>query len=588
MSVTDEIKARIDIVSYVQRYVPSLKKSGRNYKACCPFHNEKTPSFIVNPERGTWHCFGACAEGGDIFTFAQKVNGWDFKETLRELAQQAGVELKSEATRQSLPQDWSWSLAESEPQVVPPEENQTQLDILAEVAERYHSFLYLPQGAETLAYVREQRGINDDTIRKFKIGLAPNRWDGALRKLRQLGYEEDDIVEAGVVVRNDKGKVYDRFRNRLMIPIRDEIGRVVGFGARALDPDDKAKYINSPQSAIFNKSSLLYGLDMAKEAISSTGKAVLVEGYLDVIQAHQAGFCNVVAQMGTAMTEEQVALLTPKYTRLIWLALDTDAAGKAATDRGNNIVQNIARPNNVRIHFFNLPEGKDADDVIRDSPQQWRRLFEKAEMKPSETERHCLRLLLRNHELFYQINREFRLLAGGDEALQKGPLREFGADDFFQEKYRRLMAHFLESLAQHDMEPLEHLKMALDSECLSDLEALLVEDREELSMSINRNFMSDFDDIVSRRARKRGPASSERDEAVHCALRMRRAGLQHRRIEALFWQEQAHKEQKPNLQLDKEVQLSVLAKARIDLAVGEQRPFASGPEFQQQEPARWI
>ena len=290
MSTTDDIKARIDIVSYVQRFVPTLKKAGRNHKACCPFHNEKTPSFVVNPVRQTWHCFGACAEGGDLFTFAQKLHGWDFKEALRELAAEAGVELQRQSPAQKSRSD--------------------QLDklrgIASSAAEFFQAALRRDSAAGIRSYLRDQRGLTDETIQAFQIGYAPDSWDFMLRALRELGHSDDEIVEVGLAVRNENGRVYDRFRNRLIIPIRDERGRVVGFGGRAMNPNDNAKYINSPQSAIFDKSRLLFGLDAARSAIRDSATVVIVEGYMDVIQAHQAGYANVVAQMGTAMTEPQI------------------------------------------------------------------------------------------------------------------------------------------------------------------------------------------------------------------------------------------------------------------------------------------
>ena len=318
MSVTEEIKSRIDIVSYVQRHVPELKKAGRNHKACCPFHTEKTPSFVVNPERQSWHCFGACAEGGDLFTFAQKLHGWDFKEALRELALEAGVELRPQTPAQQARSD--------------------HLDrmrgLVAAASDLYHDRLFAPESRSILNYATETRGLSRETVKTFRIGVAPDRWDFALDALLSMGYDEDEVIEAGLAARSEHGRVYDRFRNRLIIPINDERGRVVGFGGRALDPDEPAKYINSPQTPLFDKSRLLYGLDRARSAIRESGVTVIVEGYMDVIQAHQAGYLNVVAQMGTAMTESQIRLIAPRFAKSIVLALDSDAAGQNAARRG--------------------------------------------------------------------------------------------------------------------------------------------------------------------------------------------------------------------------------------------------------------
>lgn len=368
MSTTDDIKARIDIVSYVQRFVPGLKKAGRNHKACCPFHNEKTPSFVVNPARQTWHCFGACAEGGDLFTFAQKLHGWDFKEALRELAAEAGVQLRPQTPEQKSRSDHQEKLR----------------GIAASAADFFQSALQRESAAGVRGYLRDQRGLTDETVRDFKIGFAPQSWDFMLRALRDLGHSDDDIVEAGLAVRNDNGRVYDRFRNRLIIPIRDERGRVVGFGGRALDPNDNAKYINSPQSAIFDKSRLLYGLDVGKSAIREGGTVVIVEGYMDVIQAHQGGYANVVAQMGTALTEPQIRLVAPRFAKRIVLALDADEAGQNAARRSLEVARetlsrDYAGKLSVDFAILQIPAGKDPDDYLRESPGGWPALVENAE-----------------------------------------------------------------------------------------------------------------------------------------------------------------------------------------------------------------
>lgn len=368
MSVTEEIKSRIDIVSYVQRHVPELKKAGRNHKACCPFHTEKTPSFIVNPERQSWHCFGACAEGGDLFTFAQKIHGWDFKEALQELALEAGVELRQRTPEQQARTD--------------------HLDrmrgLVAAASDLYHEQLFKPESSPILDYAVKSRGLSRDTVGIFRIGVAPDRWDFALQALRAMGYDEDEIIEAGLAVRNERGRVYDRFRNRLIIPINDERGRAVGFGGRALDPDEPAKYINSPQTPLFDKSRLLYGLDRARSAIRESGVAVVVEGYMDVIQAHQAGYLNVVAQMGTAMTEHQIRRIAPRYAKSIVLALDSDAAGQSAARRSlevarQTLAEDYAGKLQVDIRILQLPSDQDPDDVLRDSPQTWPQLVESAQ-----------------------------------------------------------------------------------------------------------------------------------------------------------------------------------------------------------------
>ncbi len=359
MSVTDEIKSRIDIVSYIQRHVPALKKAGRNHKACCPFHAEKTPSFVVNPERQSWHCFGACSEGGDLFTFAQKMHGWDFKEALRELAVEADVQLRPQTPDQKTAADRLDALR----------------GLVNTAAEFFQKRLELEDASAVRRYIGEERGLSDETSRAFQFGYAPQSWDWLLNSLRRLGYGDEDIVEVGLAVRNERGRVYDRFRNRLMIPIRDERGRVVGFGGRALDAEEGAKYINSPQSALFDKSRLLFGLDSGRRAIRESGTAVIVEGYMDVIQAHQAGKRNVVAQMGTAMTEHQIRLIAPRHASKIVLALDADEAGQSAARRSLEVAREVLRDYvgrfSVDVRILQAPVGQDPDDLLRQSPEKW-------------------------------------------------------------------------------------------------------------------------------------------------------------------------------------------------------------------------
>lgn len=361
MSAAQEIKARLDIVAYIQQYAP-LKKGGRTYKACCPFHSERTPSFVVNPDSQTWRCFGACAEGGDIFAFAMKQHGWTFPEALNELGKLAGVEVKQQSPleRQRT------------------ERHEKLRGLLAAAAESYHKQLVGggDDARAVLAYVHDKRGLNDQTIHDFQIGYARPGWTNMLDELTALGYDQQDIIDAGMALKNDQGRVYDRFRARLMIPIRDDRGRVVGFGARALNPDDQPKYLNSPQTEIFDKSGLLFGLDTAKRDIRDEGAAVIVEGYLDVIQAHQAGYGNVVAQMGTAMTEAQLKLLVPRYANKIILALDADAAGQNATRRSletarQTLEADYAGRMSVDLRVLQIPGAKDPDDIIREDASRW-------------------------------------------------------------------------------------------------------------------------------------------------------------------------------------------------------------------------
>ncbi len=362
MSVADEIKARIDIVDYVQKFVP-LKRAGKTWKAPCPFHNERTPSFVVNPDTQSWRCFGSCAEGGDVLSFAMKRNGWSFGEALQELGKLVGVDVEKQSPEQR--------------------QNSERLDklrgLMTTAADAYHNTLLdatVEGQPEVLRYTREKRGFSDATITAFKIGYAPSGWTLMLDHLKTLDYTEAEIIEVGLALKNEQtGRVYDRFRNRLMIPIRDERGRVIGFGARALAAEDNPKYLNSPQTPLFDKSRTLFGLDAAKTSIRETEVAVIVEGYMDAIQAHQAGFKNVVAQMGTAMTETQLRLLTRSAKKII-LALDSDAAGQNATRRSLETARTTLQADfggrlSVDIRVLQIPGAKDPDDLIRESPERW-------------------------------------------------------------------------------------------------------------------------------------------------------------------------------------------------------------------------
>jgi DNA primase len=370
MSVADEIKSRLDIVDYIQRTVP-LKRAGRTWKAPCPFHGERTPSFVVDPERQSWRCFGACAVGGDVISFAMRQNGWSFSDALQELGKLTGVEVRQRTPEQREKDD----------------RLDTLRGLMQAAADAYHGLLLNPDDAEAVAvlrYAKEKRGLSEETIRNFGIGYAPQGWSHMLDHLKELGYDEAMIIETGMAVRNDAGRVYDRFRNRLMIPIRDERGRVTGFGARALNPEDNPKYLNSPQTPLFDKSRTLFGLDAARRAITDSETAVIVEGYMDAIQAHQAGFTNVVAQMGTAMTEPQLKLIAPRWAKKIVLALDSDAAGQSATMRSLEVARQTLQADysgrlSVDIRVLHIPDAKDPDDLIRETPEQWAALVDNAQ-----------------------------------------------------------------------------------------------------------------------------------------------------------------------------------------------------------------
>ena len=380
MSVTEEIKSRLDIVDIVSDYLP-LRKSGRSFAGFCPFHqNTRTPAFYVFPETQTWHCFGACAEGGDLFSFVMKKEGWDFKEALQKLADKAGVELESRR-----PVNQAQQAVE------------TKMASLLNAAADYFNMLFLhaPEAEHARQYVAE-RALNEETIDSFKVGFALNSWNACRSHFQDQGYSDSELLAAGLLTENpDKGTRYDRFRNRLMIPIRDVNGRTVGFGARTLEKDGIPKYLNSPQTDLFDKSSLLYGLDGAKRHIREARQVVIVEGYMDVMQGWQSGFRNMVAQMGTALTEPQLRQLK-RYTKRFILALDADAAGQKATMRGLQVArETLDREVEVKfdarglvhhegrlqadIRIVTLPEGNDPDKIIRTDPTAWPKLLEQAQ-----------------------------------------------------------------------------------------------------------------------------------------------------------------------------------------------------------------
>ena len=402
MSTTEEIKSRIDIIDLVSEAGVKLRKSGSSYSGFCPFHdNKRTPAFVVWPDTGTWKCFGQCNEGGDIFKFVMKKNGWDFKEALQNLAERAGVELQ---------------------QFTPQQEEQRELydslrNLLEEAVLYYRN--HLLQNPDVLDYLHEKRGLTDATIETFGLGYAPNGWDNALNHFTERGYSEQDLIDCGLLtVREDdeagegaNRRVYDRFRHRLMIPIRDERGRMAGFGARALEDDQIPKYLNSPQTVLFDKGRLLYGLDRARKPIRAMDQVVIVEGYLDVIAPHQAGFENVVSPMGTALTEDQLRLLK-RFTRKIVLALDPDAAGQKAILRGLDAVrQAMDREGELRfdargllrnearlqadLRVASLPDELDPDEIIARDPDEWAKLIEDA--KPIVT--HVMETLAADQDL---------------------------------------------------------------------------------------------------------------------------------------------------------------------------------------------
>lgn len=556
MSVTDEIKARIDIVELVSESV-KLRRSGKSYTGFCPFHtNTRTPAFVVFPDSGTWRCFGQCNEGGDIFRFVMKKEGWDFPETLRFLAERAGVELRPQSPERE----------------VEDKENERLRALLEDAVMFYrHQLLQTDAGKEALEYLT-RRGLLPETIEKFELGYAPDSWDAGFNYITGKGYTQDEMLQAGLLSESqDSGRVYDRFRHRVIFPIRDGMARMSGFGARILRPDDVPKFLNSPQTPLFDKGRLLYGLHLARKPIRTQDQAVIVEGYLDVIALHQAGFANSVSPMGTALTEDQMRMVK-RYTRRVVLALDADAAGEKATLRGLEVARQALNHSSelvfdargllrtearlqADVRVTTLPEGLDPDDVVLHDADAWKKIVEDAkpivvhvmeslaaghnlddpkvkseiaarilpliadvpdaverdayrqqlarlikvderalqvtgtpvqrgrrrpvEKQPSPApasqvqagsqslgrsmEAHCLRLLLRQPEIIYSI----------DRALQAAGLSRIAPQDFENAEYQAL-AHFIfEALEQEQMEPQSYLAEHTP-EALQDLQAELL------------------------------------------------------------------------------------------------------------------
>ncbi len=369
MSVIDTIKDRLDVAEIVGRTV-QLQRAGRNLKGLCPFHSEKTPSFYVFPDSQRWQCFG-CNKGGDIFTFVMETQGVDFRTALEELGRQAGVEVRPLTPTQ----------------VQAGAEAERLLALNQAAAEYFHTLLgSAPQAARAREYL-QRRGFKAATLETFQLGYSLRSWDALRTHLLGQGFSVEDMVTAGLLVEKDEGGTYDRFRDRLMIPIRDRRGRVIAFGGRVLNPEDEPKYMNSPQSPLFDKSQVLFGLDLASQAIREADAAIIVEGYMDVMIPHQEGYRNVVAPMGTALTEAHLKQLH-RLTRRFIMALDPDAAGINATLRGLETArQALERKGdnvfnargaasyqsrlNVDIRVLALPDGLDPDELILQNRHLW-------------------------------------------------------------------------------------------------------------------------------------------------------------------------------------------------------------------------
>lgn len=438
MSVVDDVKARIDIVDIVSQTV-KLRRSGKSYTGFCPFHtNTRTPAFVVFPETGTWRCF-SCNEGGDVFGYIMKREGWDFATALKYLADKAGVTL--------------------EPATPQKQEENTHLERLRGLLEEavtfyHHHLLQTSDGEEAHKYL-VRRGVLPGTIETFGLGYAPASWDSAIGYFREKGYSEQDLIQAGLATERQGGSgIYDRFRNRLMFPIRDLSGHMAGFGARALAAEDMPKYLNSPQTELFDKGGLLYGLDLARKSIRQNDQVVIVEGYMDMIVPYQAGFTNTVSVMGTALNENQFRLLK-RFTRRLVLALDSDSAGEKATLRGlemarqaldhtadfipgadgmfdaRGLMRQEARLQ-ADLRITTIPAGLDPDEVVLRDPKEWRMILEQA--KPVVL--HVMETLVASRKLDDpKVKSEI--------AAQVLPLIEDVSNAIEREEYRQRLARML-------------------------------------------------------------------------------------------------------------------------------------------------
>ena len=361
-SDVEEIKSRLNIVDVLGEYI-RLEKAGANYKAACPFHNEKTPSFMVNEEKQFWHCFG-CQKHGDIFSFVMEMDGLEFREALKLLAEKAGVKLQSYNPEKA-------------------EEKNRTLEILELATKFYETQLWKGEGKiKIINYLRE-RGLKDETIKEFRLGYAPRGWRNLLEFLTKRGYKTEEIARTGLLVSKTSdaqnaqehpiSNYYDRFRDRIIFPIADYSGRVVGYSARVAPGGDEsqAKYVNTPETEVYHKSKILYGMDKAKSAIKQEDSALLVEGNMDVIASHQAGIKNAIAVSGTALTQEQIGIIK-RYAKKIKMFFDMDSAGEAATKKSVK----LCLANDVSVQIINLPQGKDAAELARENPEELKKAVE--------------------------------------------------------------------------------------------------------------------------------------------------------------------------------------------------------------------
>lgn len=351
----DEIKKKIDITDFINSYVP-LKKMGRNFKACCPFHDEKTPSFVVSPDRQIWHCFGGCQDGGDIFKFLMRYENITFYEALKLLAEKAGVKLKNIDF-----EDKEWKKKERLLQI-----NKLATDYFNFILTKHNS------GENARKYL-VNRKINDKLIETFELGYSPSSWESLYSFLKKKKFEDDEILRTGLVIKKDKGGYYDRFRGRLMFPLKDTNNNVVGFSGRVLDKESKeAKYVNTPETEIYHKRETLFGISQTKDNIRKQGEAVITEGEFDMISCFKEGINNVVAVKGSAVTQDQLRLLK-RYTQKLVLALDADFSGNETTKRAIIDAENME----FEINVVQIDYAKDPDEAIKKDPIKFKQAIKK-------------------------------------------------------------------------------------------------------------------------------------------------------------------------------------------------------------------
>lgn len=352
-SVISEIKGKLDIIEFLGTFI-TLKKAGRNYKANCPFHNEKTPSFVISPDRQIWHCFGACQDGGDVIKFFMKWENITFYEALKELAQKTGVKLVTSSI-----EDHSWKQKE-------------RLFAINALAAKY--FNYILENHKIAAPAREYlttRNISDKLIKTFSLGYAPNSWDSLLKFMAKKKYTPIDIEAVGLAIKGDKGSHYDRFRGRIVFPLKDARGNILGFSGRAMgDSDTGAKYVNTPETEIYHKRETLFGIDISRDAIRKTESVILVEGEFDMISCFREGIENSVAIKGSAVTKDQLILIS-RLCKHIILALDSDFSGSETIKRAIKDAQSL----DFKIEVAVSQNGKDPDEAFKNDPIGYKKIL---------------------------------------------------------------------------------------------------------------------------------------------------------------------------------------------------------------------